>query len=142
MGREKKRIRVIVDSNVVFSFIIKGRSSAYMDIFSKNNLEMYAPEDILYEFGKYSEELKSKSEEFEETVFLVFSFIRIIPKEVYLDAIEKAQNICTKFDEKDSPFIGLALKLKIPIWTNDKGILKNEGEYQTVTTAALKELLK
>lgn len=39
-----------------------------MDIFSKDNLEMYGPEDILYEFGKYSEELKNKSEEFEETV--------------------------------------------------------------------------
>jgi predicted nucleic acid-binding protein len=142
MGREKERIRIVVDSNIVFSFIIKGRSSVYMDIFSKDNLEMYAPEDILYEFGKYSEELKSKSEEFEETVFLVFSFIRIIPKEAYLDTIEKAQNICTRFDEKDSPFIGLALKLKVPIWTNDKGILKNKGEYQTVTTTALRELLK
>ena len=113
-----------------------------MDIFSKNNLEMYAPEDILYEFGKYSEELKSKSEEFEETVFLVFSFIRIIPKEVYLDTIERAQNICARFNEKDSPFIGLALKLKTPIWTNDKGILENEGEYQIITTVALRELLR
>ena len=113
-----------------------------MDIFLKDNLEMYAPEDILYEFRKYSEELKNKSEEFEETVFLVFSFIRIIHKEVYLDTMEKAQNICTKFDEKDSPFIGLALKLKIPIWTNDKGILKNKGEYQTITMTELKDLLK
>ena len=113
-----------------------------MDIFSKDDLEMYAPEDILYEFRKYSEELKSKSEEFEETVFCVFSFIRIIPKEDYVDTMEKAQNICTKFDEKDSPFIGLALKLNIPIWTNDKGILKNEGEYQTITTTELKKLLK
>ena len=86
MGREKERIRVVVDSNVAFSFIIKGRNNAYMDIFSKDNLDMYAPEDILYEFGKYNEELKSKSEEFEETVFLVFSFVRIIPREVYLDS--------------------------------------------------------
>jgi len=78
MGREKERIRVVVDSNVAFSFIIRGRSSAYMDIFSKDNLEMYAPEDILYEFGKYSEELKSKSREFEETVFLVFLNLGIV----------------------------------------------------------------
>jgi predicted nucleic acid-binding protein len=103
---------------------------------------MYAPEDILYEFKKYKKELKNRSEEFEETVFIVFSPIRIIPQEFYLDIMEKAQNICRKFDEKDSPFIGLALKLKIPIWTNDKGILENKDEYQIITINELKELLE
>ena len=77
-----------------------------------------------------------------EGIFLAFSIIRIMPKEFYLDTFEKAYNICKKFDEKDSPFIGLALKLNIPIWTNDKGILENKGEYQTITISELKELLK
>lgn len=141
MERDKERIRIVVDSNIIFSLIIKGRSSAYLDMFMRDNLEAYAPEDIIREFRIHRKKLKNKSEEFEKGIFLAFSFIRIIPREFYLDTMEKAYNICTKFDEKDSPFIGLALKLNIPVWTNDKGILGNEGEYQTVTTNILKKLL-
>lgn len=142
MERDKERIRIVVDSNIIFSFIIKGKNSAYLDIFSNDDLEAYAPEAIIYEFRKHGNRLKEKSEAFVEGIFLAFSIIRIMPKEFYLDTFEKAYNICKKFDEKDSPFIGLALKLNIPIWTNDKGILENKGEYQTITISELKELLK
>ena len=142
MERNKERIRVVVDSNIIFSLIIKEKSSAYLNIFLKDNFETYAPEDIIREFRIHREELEDKSEEFERGIFLAFSFIRVIPREFYNDIMEKAYNICKKFDQKDSPFVGLALKLEAPIWTNDKGILQNEGEYQTITTAALKELLE
>ena len=64
-----------------------------------------------------------------------------MPREFYLDSFEKAYNICRRFDEKDSPFIGLALTLNIPIWTNDKGILENKGEYQIITINELRALL-
>jgi predicted nucleic acid-binding protein len=106
MAREKERVRLVVDSNIIFSLIIKGKSSVYLDIFSNDDLEMYAPENILYEFKKYEKELKNRSEEFEETVFIVFSLVRIIPQEFYLDKMEKAQNICRRFDEKIHHLLG------------------------------------
>lgn len=140
MEREEERIRIVVDSNIIFSLILKGKSSAYLGIFLRDDIEAYAPEDVISEFRTHRRKLKDKSEEFEKGVFLAFSFIRIIPREFYLDTIE-AYNICRKFDEKDSPFIGLALKLGIPIWTNDKGILENEGVYRTITTDMLRKLL-
>ncbi len=34
-------------SNIVFSFIIKGKNSVYLDIFSNDDLEAYAPEAII-----------------------------------------------------------------------------------------------
>jgi len=80
--------------------------------------------------------------EIERGVFLASSFIKIMPREFYRDVMEKAYKICKKFDEKDSPFVGLALKLEIPIWTHDRGILENEGEYKAITTAALRRLLE
>ncbi|MBU7009246.1 MAG: PIN domain-containing protein [Theionarchaea archaeon] len=141
MERDKERIRIVIDSNIIFSFIIKGKNSAYLDIFSNDNLEAYAPEAIIHEFRKHRERLKGKSEAFAEGVFLAFSIIRIMPREFYLDSFEKAYNICRRFDEKDSPFIGLALTLNIPIWTNDKGILENKGEYQIITINELRALL-
>lgn len=80
------------------------------------------------------------SEMFEEAMFLAFSFIRIMPRELYIDIMQKAYNIC-KFDEKDTPFVALALKLGAPIWTNDKGIIENKSEYEVITTAELRKLL-
>ncbi len=142
MERNKERIWVLVDSNIIFSLIIKEKSSAYLNIFLKANFEAFAPEDIIREFRIHRKELEDKSEEFERGIFLAFSFIGVMPREFYGDEVERAYNICRKFDQKDSPFVGLALKLKAPIWTNDRGILQNEGEYRTITTAALKELLE
>ncbi len=141
MERDEKRIRIVVDSNIIFSLIIKGKSSAYLDIFLNDDIEAYAPEDVIREFRIHRRTLKNKSEDFERGVFLAFSFVRIIPREFYLDTIERAYSICRGFDEKDSPFVGLALKLEIPIWTNDKGILENEGVYRATTTDMLRKLL-
>jgi predicted nucleic acid-binding protein len=120
METDKERVRIIVDSNIIFSLVIKERSSTYLDIFLKDNFEFFAPEDIIHEFRIHKEELKDKSEEFEGGILLAFSFIRIIPREFYKDMMKKAFEICKSFDEKDSPFVGLELKLEAPIWTNDK----------------------
>ena len=60
MGKTKKRIF----GNLSFIYSELTRIlflPAYIDIFSKDNLEIYAPE----EFKKCSEELKSKSEEYD-----------------------------------------------------------------------------
>jgi predicted nucleic acid-binding protein len=142
METDEKRIRIIVDSNIIFSLVIKEKSSTYLNIFLKDNLEFFAPEDIIHEFRIHKEELKGKSEEFERGIFLAFSFVRIIPREFYRDMMRKAFEICKNFDEKDSPFVGLALKLEAPIWTNDKAIIQNKGEYQTISTATLRGSLR
>ena len=46
MEREKERIRVVVDSNIVFSLIIKGKQSVYLDLFLNERLELYAPDNL------------------------------------------------------------------------------------------------
>jgi len=90
MEREKKKIRVVVDSNIVFSLTIKGKQSTYLDIFLNENVELYVLEENIYEFRKHSERLKDKSGIFDEAMFLAFSFIRIAPKEFYLEFMQKA----------------------------------------------------
>jgi len=67
--------------------------------------------------------------------------IRIVPEDEYRDNISKAFSIARNFDEKDTPFIALALKLNIPIWTNDRGILENQGKYKAISTKELLEIL-
>ena len=87
--------------------------------------------------------MKKYSKEFELKSFLAFSLIHIIPFEIYEDKIPEAYNIAKHFDEKDTPFIALALKLNIPIWTNDKKIIKcglKTGKYLALDLEALEDL--
>lgn len=96
---------------------------------------------IIYEFRKHSKKLKNRSGMFEEAMFLAFSFIRIMPRELYSDVMQKAYNIC-KFDEKDTPFVALALKLGIPVWTNDRGIIENRGGIWSNNNSRIKRTAK
>ncbi len=50
-----------------------------------------------------------------------------------------------EFDIDDWPFIALALKLNIPIWTNDKSMIiygSKSGKYLALDTQAVEDLLK
>jgi len=47
----------------------------------------------------------------------------VVPSYVYTDKITEAYEIAGGFDEKDTPFIALALKFGIPVWTRDKGMI-------------------
>jgi predicted nucleic acid-binding protein len=65
---------------------------------------------------------------------------------VLLDAKEymkEAESIAS-FDIYDSPFIALALKLNISIWSNDKQLIKYSfnSRYTAIDTIALESILK
>jgi len=54
----------------------------------------------------------------------MFPLADIIPLEIYYDSLQEALDIAKHFDEKDAPFIALALKLNLPIWTEDRKNIK------------------
>jgi predicted nucleic acid-binding protein len=59
--------------------------------------------------------------------------------------IQSAKQIAAEFDVDDYPFLALALKLDVPIWTNDKEIIKyglKTGKYLALDTEALENLLR
>ena len=138
-------MRYVVDSNVIFTIIIAGDKSKAFKIIRDYDLTLYFPEDGLLEFKKHKDKLKKYSKEFELKSFLAFSLIHVIPSEIYEDKIPEAYNIAKQFDEKDTPFIALALKLNIPIWTNDKKIIEyglKTGKYLALDSESLENLLK
>lgn len=99
----------------------------------------------MLEFKKHKDKLKRYSKEFELKSFLAFSLIHVTPSEIYEDKIPEAYNIAKQFDEKDTPFIALALKLNIPIWTNDKKMIEyglKTGRYLALDSESLEDLLK
>ncbi len=138
-------MKLVIDSSELFSVVVSGANSKVFNIIEKYNLELFTPEECLFEFKKHEQKLRKFGKEFESKTFLAFSLVHVVPLIFYEDKIPEAYKIATQFDEKDTPFIALALKLNIPIWTNDIGIIKYgliSGKYLAIDTAALTEILE
>ena len=92
------------------------------------------------EFEKYETELLIKSgqkkEEFTKIFNMLKSIIKIVPEKEYFQFMKEAEKISPDF--KDIHYFALALKLKCPIWSNDKR-LKEQNQVKIVSTT---ELLK
>ncbi len=138
-------MRLVINSSVVFTIIIAGEKSKAFRIIRDYDIALYFPEDGLSEFKKHKDKLKGYSKEFELRALLAFSLIHVIPFEIYEDKIPEAYNIARQFDEKDTPFVALALKLNIPIWTNDRKVIEyslKTNKYQALDSESLEDLLK
>jgi len=138
-------MRLIVDSNIVFSIIVSGKKSKAFRLLTRYDFELFIPEEILFEFRKHAQKLKKNREEFEHRTLLAFSLLHLIPKEFYKDKIREAYEIAKCFDKSDTPFIALAMKLKIPLWTGDKDMIEysfKSGLYTALDTKAIEELLE
>jgi len=73
-----------------------------------------------------------------------FKLVNIVPREFYEEKLKEAYAIAEKFDPKGTPFIALALKLNIPVWTEDKDLVKNSFQtrkYVALDTIAVEEIL-
>lgn len=138
---------MIVDSNVIFASLIKGESSKTLSriIMLEEAIEIVLPEEGLAELHEHSKKLKELSKDFENALVLLFTRIHVIPKEFYEDKIQEAYEIAKNFDPEDTPFIALALKLNIPVWTNDRQMIVyglKSGRYLAIDTKAVEELLE
>lgn len=132
-------MRLVVDTNILFSLF--KNSDSFKKFIKDNNLELYAPRKMFEELNKYSERiclisgltLKDFSKIIDELPKII-SFYEVDKKEVkeILPYIE---------DPKDSPFIALALKLNIPVWSEDRHF-KKQNLVASYTFKELKEHLK
>ena len=108
-------MNVVVDSNILFSIIVSGRKSKAFRLLEEHEITLFAPEEIIFEFRRHTCKLKKFAKDFEYRTFLAFSLVQILPLEFYSDKIKEAYEVASKFDEKDTPFIALAMKLNVPI---------------------------
>ena len=72
----------------------------------------------------------------------LLEYIIVVDESRYIDKIKKAYEICKKFDEKDTPFIALALKLGIPIWSNDKDLKEKQNLVSVFTTKEINNFIR
>ena len=111
----------VIDTNIIFSALLK--NSAARKIILSDTFDLFVPEFLFTEIIKYEKVILKKSgmtkENLELLLLLLQSHISVIPFKMFFDFLEAAEKEMEKIDMKDTPFIALALKLKIPIWSND-----------------------
>lgn len=123
MGEDKTFI--VVDTNVLMAALIMPESPVWT-VLELREVEFVVPEFSLSELHEYRVLIKeklSKKGKFELFDFLLselFKNITIIPEEMYAARLADAVEAMRGIDEKDSPFIALALTLKCPVWSNDE----------------------
>ncbi|MFP4112183.1 MAG: PIN domain-containing protein [Candidatus Woesearchaeota archaeon] len=120
-------MQLVIDANVLFSLLIK--KSKIENLFFNEELELFAPEFIFTEFEKYKEIILRKTQRSDMEFYRLFTIlkriIKTIPNEETSKFITDAEEICP--DTKDVDYFALALKLKCPIWSNDKKIKKQDN---------------
>jgi len=126
-------MNVVVDSSVIFSALITKNSKLRNILLTKTH-HFYSPNYFFNEIFKYKEKILKCSHlnelelyEYLRKILENIQFVRkdFVSKENRLLAFD----LCKDIDEKDSPFIALALEIDAYVLTGDKKLKKGlEGK--------------
>lgn len=116
-------MKIVIDSNRVIAALVKQGTTRQI-LFHKS-FTFFAPEFILTEIKKYSDEIRKKAnikkEEFDELLSLIFRGIIIIPQQEYR-TFTKGIKIT---DPNDIPYLACCMSIKADgIWTHDPHFLQ------------------
>jgi len=129
-------MKLIVDTNILFSYFWK--YSITRRVLMSQDMQLFAPEFALEEINKYKKDIMNKNnlndEEFEHIMFNLAIAIQFIPIDEYTKTLKTALKISP--DKNDIDFFALAIKLKLPIWSNDAK-LKKQNKIGIIPTAEL-----
>lgn len=139
-------MKLIIDAKKIASCLLKD---------GKVRKILFSPTFELYTVHYAFEEIEEHEDEFLNKVSkpafeLILAKAKLKIKAIRFSAddvkfIQPAKQIAAKFDDDDYPFLALALKLDVAIWTNDREIIKyglKTGKYLALDTEALEALLK
>ena len=132
---------LIIDANILFAALItEGLSS---ELLFREDFQLYAPDYLFSEFEKYREYLKRKTrrsnDDFDELLEVLTRRISLIPIDEIQSYIGEAVKISP--DVKDVPYVALALKLHIPIWSNDKALKRDLDSIIVYNTGDIRNII-
>ncbi|NVM28939.1 MAG: putative toxin-antitoxin system toxin component, PIN family [Candidatus Helarchaeota archaeon] len=123
-------MKLVIDTNILISGLIK--KSTTRKILLNPKFYFYLPEFLFNELARHLPEIVQKSnldiEEIKKLINLFLENLNIVPIKEYENQIKKATEIMGHIDEKDIPFIAVALAIKSDgIWSNDKHFQKQSA---------------
>lgn len=143
MERDKEKIQLVIDTNILISALLKD-DSLTANLIKSDSLKIFYPDYGLIEIEHYKKHINSKREKqlqqksLDYILKFVLESIEIIPSQLYIQKMKEAFELIRDFDEKDTPFLALALQLNCPIWSNDKHLKKQKA----VKTYSTKDIIK
>lgn len=120
-------MKIILDTNIIFSALLHKQNKFKDIILNNEDLNFYTCNFLILEIFKYKEKIvkSSKAKDDVLTILnLLLHNINFLNEEfVSLDSKKKAFNLCREIDEKDTPFVALAIELDALLWTRDKKLI-------------------
>ena len=139
-------MRVVVDTNIVFSAILNTTSLIGELLFnSENQFDFYSSEFMEVELSKYSSKLKKatsmNAKQLNVAIRQVFNNIHLISNEaISPEHWKEAYQLTNNVDEKDTPFVATTLSIGAVLWTGDKKLitgLRKKGYNDIMSTHEL-----
>ena len=131
-------LSLVIDTNILITYFWKNSSAR--KLVSTKNLVLFSPEYALEEINKHSnriiKEARITKKEFSDIREEIALEVNFIPLQEYKNYLKTAVKVK---DAADVDFIALALKFKIPIWSNDKQ-LKEQNLVRVFTTEEIIKL--
>ena len=113
-------MKFVVDTNILFTFFWE--NSFTKGILIDQNFQFFSPEYALKEINDNKNEIIDKTkisdEKFKELRSDLAICVEFIPLEEYKDFLKNAYLLLPD-NPDDIDFLALAIKLKLPIWSND-----------------------
>ncbi len=121
-------IKVVIDTNILFSGLLSKRASQRKIILSQNH-RIYTPNYVFVELFKYKEKIlqnaKAAESEVYEFLTMILGHIHFVhPELISKENRHSAYVLCHDIDPDDIPFVALTLQLDAVLWTGDN-TLKN-----------------
>ena len=117
---------LVIDTNIVFSALLNPKSNiGELLIDTGNQFEFYAPEMLLFELDKYQDKIEKYTKLAKENIKIIrntildsINFISedLISEKSWMQAFELTRLV----DEKDTPFVALAIELNTRLWSGDR----------------------
>jgi predicted nucleic acid-binding protein len=132
-------MKVVVDTNILFSFFWKESFTKNLLINSK--FELVSPEFALAELEKYSKEIIKKTKitkkRFDLELLELQKVVSFVKRDIYKKFLKNAEDISP--DRFDVDFFALCLSFDCFLWSNDS-FLKNQNEIKIFSTEEIIEL--
>lgn len=129
-------MNLVVDTNILYTYFWK--QSFARRIFMRQDLDLFAPEFALEEINSHKHDIVKKTElsekEFLQTRSDLAIAVEFVPLEEYNGFLKDAGKISP--DPNDIDFFALAMKLGMPLWSND-ALLKKQKLVKILSTSDL-----
>ncbi len=143
-------MRIVIDTNIVFSSILNSNSKiSKIILHPRNKLHFYSTDQLLKEIEEHKSKIKTLSHysdtDLERIITLITNKIRFINvRLISREAFIFAESLTKDVDIDDTEFVALTEHLKGKLWSGDLSLqrgLKNKGWKKFITTTELTELL-